>query len=125
MGKTGFPTKKDIEDNKQKAQVSEDQLQKFLDGAKDVQIDIDDKKESSNLETSSGSNAKEEGILEIEKKVKFHETHKTASYLLRNDIAPEINKLARKGGKGWKTKFINDALIAHLLRYGINLPEYK
>lgn len=60
---------------------------------------------------------------EVVKPVKFHDTHKTTTYLVRNDITQAIEKLCKKGGKGFKTKFVNAALRQHLASYGIEVPE--
>lgn len=62
-------------------------------------------------------------ILIVEKPAKFRDLHKNTAYLVRKDIEEKINQLAKKGGKGWKTRFVNEALRAQLILYGIVLDE--
>lgn len=50
-------------------------------------------------------------LIDQEKKKKtVEETHTRQTYLIRNDLLKELNKVSRKQGKGFKTKVINYAL---------------
>lgn len=44
------------------------------------------------------------------KKMPLEETHKRRTYMVRNDLAEQINEMAKERGSGFKTRFINFAI---------------
>ncbi|CVK21556.1 hypothetical protein [Sporomusa sphaeroides] len=78
----------------------------------------DDNSQPKNLQTEKNP------VPKLSKPLKFSDTHKNASLLLRNDVIKNIDDLAEGAGKGFKTKLVNEALIRILKEYGIELPDY-
>lgn len=48
------------------------------------------------------------------KKQTVEETHTRTTFLFRNDLAKRLDRLAKKGERGFKTEFLNDAIEALL-----------
>lgn len=66
--------------------------------------------------------------LVIEEVIKFRDFNQSTSFVVRRDIIDLINELQeeakRKGRKkGFVADFVNAAFLAHLKRYGLELPE--
>ena len=51
-----------------------------------------------------------------EKKPKFEETHTRGTMWIRNDLNEKLNNWSEEGGRGEKTRIINDALEDYFRR---------
>lgn len=94
--------------------IPDKKMNDFFNGS----IDHDTNNINENVNINNNTNT-----LEVEKKVKFTDIHKNEAFWIRKDIVLELNKLSKKGAKGFKNKFINDAIREHLERYGISIKE--
>ncbi|NDI36615.1 hypothetical protein [Chengkuizengella sediminis] len=66
---------------------------------------------------------KEEFLTNLNKKkskLKVEDTHTRATYLIENDILKKINALSEKKEKGFKTEFVNFALMKMLHEWNEN-----
>ena len=89
------------------------------------------KKENKNVNVNENVNVNDdiknkseevsESDIKTVKFVSFEEKHTRATFYIRKDVEQALNKLSKKGGKGFKTKFLNDAVIAELKRYAVEL----
>lgn len=77
-------------------------------------------KQDENLNVKLNEDSKK---LEVARPTRFYDTHRNESFLVKKVLMSEVNKLSKKGGKGFKTNFINDAIREHLERYGVSVKE--
>ncbi|GEN47184.1 hypothetical protein [Alkalibacillus haloalkaliphilus] len=76
-----------------------------------------EEKEAENHELSSGDKNKEEQIKRLKqsaRKKKMEDTHVRQTFLIEKELAKELDKITQKNARGFKTEFINYAILQAL-----------
>ena len=100
--------------NKNIADIPQEEVEKFLLGAKDASIESKPPIEETFTENVNVNMDTNNAISQIGREATFEKNFVRQTYYVHKDIIKQIDKLAKKGAKGTKTKIINAALQAYL-----------
>ena len=95
------PIKEKSDDNKLNLNVNDD-----VNVQGNVNVNVSDNVNVKEGQTRSISEIDRE-YTEIKKKKGIEDTHTRQTFLIRNDLAKRLDRLAKARGKGWKTKVAN------------------